>query len=721
MQGNNEAPMPTPTPSPTPTPTPTPMPSPTPSPSPTPGPNPTPSYVIPDNGLPSGFYSFGTGKDNIGNYELIHDDVTDCTIRRYENGNCAGFDHNGKQLYFIDSTKQETLFVTDRGNFSCDGASIINPFDRNYFSTTFKSKSGDEYDISYGHVVEKTIAFDNGDVQTTKYYSDGTIQSTTTVTPKGTDIIYYDKDGIELKHQYADGKISYKTANMNSIVLNQDGTFCNFETGEVGTATIEGNKIIFTSNNGNTYVYENDKMVSTTMGDKETTFDYENKSQATTDNKTGKTNYSMIGHIEYDEETYDTIMTNLVDLYDEYPNRIDGYCDNYSGEIGNLPDSGYSSNITNVKGNLDNFLSSINTLKTMINYSLLAYQTCDEELIDRLHVLIDDLFSDQPTNLSENFKKNINSTIEDRDNDKILEYKSTTNFDFLYDSVIPAKIIYDKNKVPGYFNNKGELVGIGGDKFNFDYGGYNFDVKFDDKGNTIVTDKDGQPISIFGDYNCDSHQYGGNQGAMKENLEASLNDPYLNAIIEARYPGITPEQKAAVYTQINNAGCGYTGLTDVVFNDYQGREGEFADKFGFPMYAVKIDSSGKPGVDFNYEPLLLDFSINGRKNSSPEDFVSKFTGMNVIRKNECTGYIEGTYGIKLGDGGDTKLIACDNFDLNTMDGNRYTSNVGGHFMVEIGKTEDGKTIVSSWGDKYYIDADHLGFGDLANIILTQKY
>ena len=431
MQGNNEAPMPTPTPSPTPTPTPTPSPSPSPTPGPQPTPTPTPggmaqpqttydtSLLNPYN-LPAGYFDYGTTVSLGREVRVVHDSFNDFDIHIDKDNSYQVYDKDGKQLFYHSPDGSSTI-ITDKGYFVTHES--VNPFDPNNGTLKLTADNGYIYETSYGKMIAKTIPRDDGSVYREEYNPNGTLAFKTTTSVDGSiDKVYYDKDGIELRHEYADGKISYKTASMNSIVLNQDGTFCNFETGEVGTATIEGNKIIFTSDNGNTYVYENDKMVSTTMGDKETTFDYENRSQATTNNKTGKTNYSMIGHIEYDEETYDTIMTGLVNLYEDYPEKIDGCCDNYSSELGNLPDSGFTSNITTVKGNLDNFLGSINTLKTMINYSLLAYQTCDEKLLEGLHTLIDDLFSDQPTSLSENFKKNINSTIEDRDNDKILEY-----------------------------------------------------------------------------------------------------------------------------------------------------------------------------------------------------------------------------------------------------------------------------------------------------------
>lgn len=55
------------------------------------------------------------------------------------------------------------------------------------------------------------------------------------------------------------------------------------------------------------------------------------------------------------------------------------------------------------------------------------------------------------------------------------------------------------------------------------------------------------------------------------------------------------------------------------------------------------------------------------------------------------------------DSGKTVYITAEHFNLYDENGNRVETNVGTHAMVVTGITEDGKYIVSSWGEKYIFD------------------
>ena len=53
---------------------------------------------------------------------------------------------------------------------------------------------------------------------------------------------------------------------------------------------------------------------------------------------------------------------------------------------------------------------------------------------------------------------------------------------------------------------------------------------------------------------------------------------------------------------INNFGCGYVAAINRIFRFFEGKEKEFMDTFGYPMYTV---CDGK--IDFNYEISILKF------------------------------------------------------------------------------------------------------------------
>ena len=52
-------------------------------------------------------------------------------------------------------------------------------------------------------------------------------------------------------------------------------------------------------------------------------------------------------------------------------------------------------------------------------------------------------------------------------------------------------------------------------------------------------------------------------------------------------------------------------------------------------------------------------------------------------------------------------IATENFNLYNKSGDLKADDVGSHWMTITGVTKDGRYIISSWGDKYYIDPSEL--------------
>lgn len=112
--------------------------------------------------------------------------------------------------------------------------------------------------------------------------------------------------------------------------------------------------------------------------------------------------------------------------------------------------------------------------------------------------------------------------------------------------------------------------------------------------------KNEQPISIFGDYNKANGQYGGNQCVFRDYNAELLEDPIIRKMLEDTFPGASDEDYSNYLYALCSVGCGYTALINMVFQRFEGKENEFEEKFGFPMYKI-----GDNGLDFNYEYLIL--------------------------------------------------------------------------------------------------------------------
>ena len=131
-----------------------------------------------------------------------------------------------------------------------------------------------------------------------------------------------------------------------------------------------------------------------------------------------KTNY-----IEYDEEAYNKILNTL--------NGINGSdainaCANIRNAVAGFPDNYSSGGINSIESNLKEHVNLIKSLSETTNYSILAYDTCDESLRDGLYSLIDSLFGDSDKTFGDKFKKAIEHTLEMKDG--ILRNKDDTNY-----------------------------------------------------------------------------------------------------------------------------------------------------------------------------------------------------------------------------------------------------------------------------------------------------
>ena len=170
------------------------------------------------------------------------------------------------------------------------------------------------------------------------------------------------------------------------------------------------------------------------------------------------------------------------------------------------------------------------------------------------------------------------------------------------------------------------------------------------------------------------------------------------------------------FNHVNRHGCGYVALANTLFLEYEGRPQEFERVFGYPMF--------KDG-DLNFDRLILD----------------------VYATTDLAGFNDGTDGFPIGTRDNDRAdimryflrnkgvsvrteaninVTPDNFQTLAQDGyivlgyrhgNMYDEKGnahyinGGHAILVTGVTEDGRFIVSSWGEKYYIDPQDIGTDD----------
>ncbi len=118
-----------------------------------------------------------------------------------------------------------------------------------------------------------------------------------------------------------------------------------------------------------------------------------------------------------------------------------------------------------------------------------------------------------------------------------------------------------------------------------------------------------EPISIFDKENTKTHQYGANQRVFKKKFEELIQDPYIWEEMQKYYPvdSFKSEGEAMFFYEkyfniIYDCGCGYAAAANFIFHIFEGKEEEFQEKFGFPMYSMT-----DKGIDFNYELMMLKF------------------------------------------------------------------------------------------------------------------
>lgn len=213
----------------------------------------------------------------------------------------------------------------------------------------------------------------------------------------------------------------------------------------------------------------------------------------------------------------------------------------------------------------------------------------------------------------------------------------------------------------------------------------------------------------------DEGSYGGDQGSPQY---AYKNRKSIYNIVRKYYPDMSDAEIKNYLIKLNDEGCAYVAFVNTIFAAYAGREDEFEDTFGFPMYKNN---------DLNFNELIVDFYCDTDNHNQFlwTDYVNRFEdksdteGSGMSTSDEI--YRAGKYMREKGVDMEirSEKITVENFKdyaengyvivnfhngplLNT-DGSTAQYIDGGHAMTVTGVTSDGKYIVSSWGDEYYID------------------
>lgn len=244
--------------------------------------------------------------------------------------------------------------------------------------------------------------------------------------------------------------------------------------------------------------------------------------------------------------------------------------------------------------------------------------------------------------------------------------------------------------------------------------------------------------------------YGAMQGRPKDIPAESEEGKRLRDIIARYYPNYNETQKDAFLKKLNSEGCGYVAVLNTLFAHFEGKEDEFEQKLGFPMYGTN--------GDLNFNALLVDFYaatdnhycglgfdwINYEEDrskaekGSPYNYSLDTTGYGTtsedrnyraqlylkkkgikVRVRECGGMSPGKFK-KLSQKGYV-LMSLRDGNIRHEDGRLRAYNKGGHSMVVTGITCDGRYIVSTWGEKCYVDPSEIVVKDGKKTEISYEY
>ena len=231
------------------------------------------------------------------------------------------------------------------------------------------------------------------------------------------------------------------------------------------------------------------------------------------------------------------------------------------------------------------------------------------------------------------------------------------------------------------------------------------------------------------------------------------------------------QKRIKLFEKIKSEGCGYVAMVNAIFVQYHGDADAFERDFGFPMYDengeynfdrllldIYAETDDKYFLDEEYgstsyandvlktyigheDEFRREFGVplyqngdNTRYNPAAQQAVldrvgdrtvveQQKKGINYLNfENRMQHYLKeknvpmssqfqempSTKDVKAYlKRGKSVSIIDNGFNLYDENGNIAHKNVGGHWMTITEVTDDGRYVVSSWGDKYYLKPDEL--------------
>ena len=630
---------------------------------------------------------------------VIHDSKNNCEIHCSSEQGYIAYNSNKEEIYHIYPDGTTSIKDSDGNNIVTNEPLSI---DQMSYNMIIYGKDGHAYIVCPGKPAEELISYSeknpnsnitvtdkdgytykckNGDYTYDKriidtddeyYYRETILNKDGSYSEIELDrenshkvITYYDKNGVNYKvDNYlgdnncvssiitADGWIYLKDSKVVEFDDEYDyigeKTIGNYEIDDNGNYIIKdlnGNTTIYNQYGGrkqyidsfgNTTIYNEKGQRVQYIDSKGKVYDINDDTDAQITTLNGRKSYSKFNHIEYDEEAYHDILNSLNGVGSSYKGVITSACSNIESAVNSFPDGYSSAGISSIGSSVEGHIGLISSLGEMTNYSLLAYQTCDESLREGLYLLIDNLFGDNELALANRFKNLINNT-----------------------------------------------------------------------GMIILKDSNGNPLNIFANYNIETHQFGGNQNK----LSTDYQNKYVDDIISKYFPNATNEEKKALADKASVHGCGYIGITNYLFKQFEGNESGFYNTFGFPMYEIKCKETGNGAtfsIDYNYEAVAMDLFCDANLVKWDDNDIELTTksanGCTIKTIDHMIKYLKDQYNVKFDNIPDEiKLVADHGYSLYNLDGTLNTIVEGrdsAHAMVIVGQTEDGKQIVSSWGNKY---------------------
>ena len=335
---------------------------------------------------------------------------------------------------------------------------------------------------------------------------------------------------------------------------------------------------------------------------------------------------------------------------------------------------------------------------------------------------------------------NIKGMKTNQNNEKSNIIKSITDIDTSIDEV--------------NFNSNNKVI-----KTKIDSFGNKWVYSINEYGIDIVT-VNGNPLDIFGEYNLSTRQYGGSQMDLSKCVSLNsdgtyiFTDKYIYNILKKYFPDASDHDYYTYLQIIEHSACLYTACINSLFKQYEGKEEEFYETFGFPMY--EVNSNGY--IDYNYEKLIVEYYsyVESKLNLQVKDIDVASTKVESGTSYSLALFSEflSQYNVNVDSGGNQYLInaaynincfsslltalnpfgdlneslkltylstsndtnahmilSASNYNLYSVDNNKkgkFTgTGIGGHAMYVIGITDDGYLKVSSWGNEYAIDLSEL--------------